>query len=446
MRRLCMLGVWVWEAVCLLSLAIMGGVLNHMRGSSGGVLTSDAFTASCDSKNCVGYWVAHVYTRLLMALPTAALVQLLSRNTKLTLVFAFATFVSIFVGWGCYFSIGWSDTGYNSRSGFLDWLIGRELEGWDFSRRFIRDYAGMGMRGLMWTLPAGYVMHHEGYGWQFSLSGAVMPAIYAFGFRDHPIWTADGWQPLTCSDPPFSQDWAFSTGTPMSEFLFGTWFWMCLLVALLRRSPSRSQVRRHRSSLLYEVLCWVVCIIFFVSSCWYASVKQDDKSNWGQTLVGCALSTLVLLIALVLEVRRRRCRRNAAGSEGVLLIQNTYGHTRVRKAYTGRDFEGGGGYEPLGTDDLHDAYFSSDDDDVDDDEDVIATTTAIGVYKDPDAISTTSRQKRGREHPLFVWFERFLGLLSVLSLLAILAFCLTALGWNWHTPRYCTSTHAPNCH
>jgi len=38
-----MIGTWVWEVLCVLFLSIMGGVLNHMRGSGGGMLRADAF-------------------------------------------------------------------------------------------------------------------------------------------------------------------------------------------------------------------------------------------------------------------------------------------------------------------------------------------------------------------------------------------------------------------
>ena len=129
--------------------------------------------ASCESRNCFGYWLGHVYTRALMALPTASLIQLISKqcvgivhfpltllclapltssptlspctltpaprladksfavactclslsvpfllpfgvgSSKLTIMFAAATFVSIFVGWGCYFAMGWDPNGFN---------------------------------------------------------------------------------------------------------------------------------------------------------------------------------------------------------------------------------------------------------------------------------------------------------------------------------------------
>eukprot|EP00043_Microstomoeca_roanoka_P005120 m.53694 g.53694 ORF g.53694 m.53694 type:complete len:422 (+) comp12818_c0_seq2:152-1417(+) len=414
---------WLWEAFSVLCLSVMGGVLNHMRGSnSGGVLTSDAFTGSSE----VGYWIGHVYMRLLMALPTAALVQILARNSRLSFIFAFATFASIFIGWGSYMALGTDETGYNSRSGFLDWLVGRQLEGWAFSRRYIRDYAGMGMRGLMWTLPAGQILHRCGYGWQFSLSGAMMPVMYSIGFWKHTIWTADGWKPASCPDGSVSQDWAFSTGTPMSEFLFGTWFWLCLLVALLRRQPTRAQVARSRMPLWYEIVCWINVVLFVASSCWYASVKQRDTKNWGQTLVGCVVSSLVLLVSLI--AYRRKLRKSG---RQVLSIQSSFGYSSAKRDSADVD---GTQYHILGA---TSAEEDSDDDASDSDSD-------ISQY-DADELPWGVIGRPGREQSVFKWLERALGVLSVLSLVATLAFCIVCLGWNWSTPRYCTAAHAPKC-
>lgn len=78
-------------------------------------------------------------------------------------------FVSIFVGWGSYMGMGWNpDT--DARSGTFDWLIGRELAGWGFGRRWARMCVGMGLRGLVWTLPAGYYLHSHGCVVSVSLS------------------------------------------------------------------------------------------------------------------------------------------------------------------------------------------------------------------------------------------------------------------------------------
>ncbi len=49
------------------------------------------------------------------------------------------------------------------RSGVFDWILGREGDGWTFGHRWARSAAGMGLRGLLWTLPAGYYLFDYGY-------------------------------------------------------------------------------------------------------------------------------------------------------------------------------------------------------------------------------------------------------------------------------------------
>jgi hypothetical protein len=127
---------------------------------------------------------------------------------------------------------------YTSRSGFVDWLVGRQEPHWDWTRRWIYDYGAMGLRGLAWTMPVGHIMYHAGFSWQvrrlqkklhrgtaaiatshpvslvrarapfqFAISGALMPAIYTLGNWPHTVWTVDGWEPTVCNDPPFQVDW-----------------------------------------------------------------------------------------------------------------------------------------------------------------------------------------------------------------------------------------------
>lgn len=89
-----------------------------------------------------------------------------------------------------------------------------------------------------------------------------------------------------------------------------------------------------------------MCLIFVISACWYGSVSQKDRSNWGQTLVGTIVSTIILLTALIMRVVQR-IRKRRAGFQ-LLHGQNTFGGpiNRSQNAYTSNDYEGGG-YEPI---------------------------------------------------------------------------------------------------
>lgn len=64
-------------------------------------------------------------------------------------------------------SIGNNPNGHNSRMGVFDWLIGHDCEGWSFSRRFQLEYVGMSLRGLVETVPIGYVLYLYGLGMDF---------------------------------------------------------------------------------------------------------------------------------------------------------------------------------------------------------------------------------------------------------------------------------------
>ena len=71
----------------------------------------------------------------------------------------------------------------HSRLGVFDWVLGRPTaaEAWVYNRRFVREFTGMSLRGLLWTVPAGYLLYLLGFGWQYSLSGSQMGLYYYLG-------------------------------------------------------------------------------------------------------------------------------------------------------------------------------------------------------------------------------------------------------------------------
>lgn len=86
------LGKKCLDFVFYVTMACIGGVVNHMRGSGalgstptwltraadGGVLRGVAFTSNC--QHCVGYWIDHIYDRAVMGLPTAAILSFATRR------------------------------------------------------------------------------------------------------------------------------------------------------------------------------------------------------------------------------------------------------------------------------------------------------------------------------------------------------------------------------
>eukprot|EP00054_Salpingoeca_dolichothecata_P007936 m.45415 g.45415 ORF g.45415 m.45415 type:complete len:382 (-) comp17400_c0_seq1:132-1277(-) len=251
----------------LLILAAVGGLLNRARG---GWLTLDPLT----------YWQRHILGRMIMAVPTGALCSLVSRKPFLGLAVGLATWASIYVGWGAYFSIGRDVNGYNSRSGCFDWLLGRQEQSWSFERRWARDFTGMSLRGLVWTTPAGYLIWLSGFGWEYALSGAAMGVIYNLGFNINSTFPN------------------FETGSPLGELLWGSWIWLGLLVTFLTRPESYQHTgwRLNLEKSIHVLLA--IFSVFGLASCYYyGAVKQTDMKNQGQTMFGLVTSVVIVVAA-----------------------------------------------------------------------------------------------------------------------------------------------------
>eukprot|EP00730_Choanoeca_flexa_P004794 TRINITY_DN11803_c0_g3_i1.p1 TRINITY_DN11803_c0_g3~~TRINITY_DN11803_c0_g3_i1.p1 ORF type:complete len:389 (+),score=29.43 TRINITY_DN11803_c0_g3_i1:103-1269(+) len=378
----------VVNLIFVLCFAVLGGVLNHMRGENGGMLTSKAFAAECKPGECTGYWVAHVYTRLLMAMPTGALVYFFTKRAKLSLLFTFVMWSSIFLGWGSYFHMG-QQPALNVRSGFVDWLLGREPEGWDRTYRWLRTFAGMGLRGLVWTLPSGHLLQMAGYGSQFALSGAFMPVIYTLGNYAHHLKTAAHWQPKQCSDPPFEQDWAFAPGINMAEFLFGFWLWLCLLAPLNRYRPRLSWT--HASPRWLTAIMFVFTAMLVGSTVWYGFVDQHDRANWGQSLAALAINSLSLLLSL------------------------TYQHRQSERPL----------HSTISVQDENAPLLS------------VSRRDVLPDWARHDTIDGPSQKA------IFRWMENCLLCLHAIALVMTVGFALFILVFNWHASRFCNGLNCP---
>lgn len=198
-----------------------------------------------------------------------------------------------------------------SRSGVFDWLIGRQEEGWNQLRMVSREYAGMSLRGLIWTAPSGYALYYMGYGWHYAVSGSLMGFFYYLGFRT-PI-----------DSGKLAPD--FSRGIPASEFYWGAWIWMVVLFSSIARvtehtlkrweresntsdvdypvpsykrsSWTASKFSRRLPAVLFEFLHIVLNVVFAGSVGFYALVDQPDVKNKGQTFFGMYTASVFLLMA-----------------------------------------------------------------------------------------------------------------------------------------------------
>lgn len=169
----------------------------------------------------------------------------------------------------------------------------------------------MSLRGLIWTLPQGYVLEQMGFGWEYSLTGSVMPLIYFMGAHS---------------------DTAHVHGHPMkklvdgsiaaSELIWGMWVWFVLIIACLSQAVRRSRVWIYKRKpngkykpfsscekviyeslnrtiirAFYEGLVILLTILYCFSVVYYALVVQTDVRNKGQTFFGLFTAVLFLVFS-----------------------------------------------------------------------------------------------------------------------------------------------------
>ena len=158
------------------------------------------------------------------------------------------------------------------------------------------------------------------------------------------MWTASDFDPNVPN-----VDWAFANGTPMSEFLWGTWLWMALLAAVLAVRRPRP---RRRLVVWFEATAAVLQLAFLASTAFYTTVRQSDMKNFGQTLGGLAASTLALLIFQARVHWRRRKEQGQGREFAALLILNESDpdiQPRSMDVDRGQDGDGDGDGDGTGT-------------------------------------------------------------------------------------------------
>ena len=92
---------------------------------------------------------------------------------------------------------------------------------WPFWKRYLRDFSGLGLRGLVWLVPPGLGLQAAGHGPLVLLCGACMPLIYSLS------WLPEGAKSCGSGFP------CFGGGPDLSELLWGIFMWLMFLVALL---------------------------------------------------------------------------------------------------------------------------------------------------------------------------------------------------------------------
>ena len=190
----------------------------------------------------------------------------------------------------------------------FDWLVGRQGECWNTSERFVREFTGMSLRGLVWTAPQGYLLQQLGFGWQYSLSGSLMGAVYYLGAK---------------TPTPHASQAFFDEGTASSEVYWGWFTWFVLIVSCLTQLVRRIRIwvyvrnaylgvrpfskyenfkyeslNRRMIRFAYETFMGFLLFLFSCTVMYYSLVVQSDVRNKGQTFFGLFVCTFVFCFSL----------------------------------------------------------------------------------------------------------------------------------------------------
>lgn len=150
----------------------------------------------------------------------------------------------------------------------------------------------MSLRGLLWTGPAGYALNTLGMGWHYSLAGSWMGLVYYLGGKT-PDWD------LEYAERNLNGQIAWS------ELYWGWWIWFILeltcIVYVIQTIRKRLGVRNTRDDNCnawsggYEMVMFIINIIFACSVGFYELVQQKDMKNKGQTFFGLFTGVLFLI-------------------------------------------------------------------------------------------------------------------------------------------------------
>lgn len=179
------------------------------------------------------------------------------------------------------------------------------------NNRFVREYSGMSLRGLMWTLPQGYALEQMGFGWEYSLTGSVMPLIYYIGANTN-----------TTHVHGHRMQELMNGSLAISELMWGMWVWFALIIACLSQAVRRARIWIYKRSPLlgfkpfsafekvkyesmnrpvlrgfYDVFVTVLTIVYCFTVCFYSLVVQSDVRNKGQTFFGLFTGVLFLVFS-----------------------------------------------------------------------------------------------------------------------------------------------------
>lgn len=364
--------------------------------------------------------------------------------------------------------------------------------------RYVREYTGMSLRGLLWTAPQGYVLEQLGFGWEFSLCGSLMGSVYYLAALSNLSHPHDKHQKHP--NHPF-----VDSNIAVAEVLWGWLIWYVLIICCFSQVEYRIKLWIHKNNpylgvdphstyntifykslnrcgfrLIYDIFMVFLTIIFCCSLTYYSLVEQKDLANKGQTFFGLCTAILCLVFSLGWQLGsaylRWNLKREAKLQKHLLLqtpqiqrrnihqprtsplLRNQQEIYRRSRAHTATEFDSPSPQnvsprsphsetEPL----LHWPYSHPDrlsppqslqlpESDQPDHMHVQYNTFNYNRHQ-PGSISTGflilwPNLENWIFLDIFIWIRRCIGFLSLLCIVHNIVVAVIAVVWGWNSPRF----------
>lgn len=169
----------------------------------------------------------------------------------------------------------------------------------------------MSLRGLIWTLPQGYALEQMGFGWEYSLTGSVMPLVYYIGANTNTARVHDHRMHKLVDSTP-----------AVSELMWGMWVWFVLITCCASQAVRRARIWIYKRNphlgfkpfsamekvkyesmnrtvlrVFYDSLVTILTLLYCFTVIYYSVVVQPDVRNKGQTFFGLFTGVLFLVFS-----------------------------------------------------------------------------------------------------------------------------------------------------
>lgn len=120
--------------------AVIGGIANRVRG---GLLNLPSLTLG----------------RILVGISFASMMFVATNNWRVAGLSGFGIFLGLLNGWGSFMDMGRNTIQYNKDNPPISWIVGKEDNTRPFYKRWLRDFIGMSLRGVLMYLPISILLY-----------------------------------------------------------------------------------------------------------------------------------------------------------------------------------------------------------------------------------------------------------------------------------------------